>query len=53
MLRDMNINVSADDHRSIEVLASELPLHHGAQIAVDITLSVLSGVVAMRTSMQR
>ena len=38
MLRDMNINVSADDHRSIEVLASGLPLHHGAQIAVDITL---------------
>ena len=38
MLRDMNINVSADDHRSIEVLASGLPLHHGAQIVVDITL---------------
>ena len=38
MLRYMNINVSADDHRSIEVLASGLPLHHGAQIAVDITL---------------
>ena len=28
----------AHDHRSIEVLASGLPLHHGAQIAVDITL---------------
>ena len=33
MLRDMNINVSADDHKSIEVSASGLPLHHGAQIA--------------------
>ena len=38
MLRDMNINVSANDQRSIEVLASGLPLHHGAQVTVDITL---------------
>ena len=38
MLSDMNVCVSADDRRSIEVLASGLPLHHGAQPAVDITL---------------
>ena len=37
-LRDMNIAVSAADERSIEVLASGLPVHHGAQLAVDITL---------------
>ena len=34
----MNIDVSAADERSIEVLASGLPVHHGAQLAVDITL---------------
>ena len=27
-----------DDERALEVLASGLPLHHGAQLAVDITL---------------
>ena len=37
-LRDMNVAVSATDTRSIEVLATGLPLHHGAQLAVDITL---------------
>ena len=37
-LGDMNVAVRADDMRSIEVLASGLPLHHGAQLAVDITL---------------
>ena len=37
-LRDMNVAVRADDMRSIEVLASVLPLHHGAQLAVDVTL---------------
>ena len=37
-LRDMNICVPANDERAIEVLASGLPLHHGAQLAVDITL---------------
>ena len=34
----MNIDVSAADERSIEVLASGLPVHHGAQLAMDITL---------------
>ena len=29
---------TCDDMRSIEVLATGLPLHHGAQLAVDITL---------------
>ena len=37
-LRDMNVAISANDERSIEVLASGLPLHHGSQLAVDITL---------------
>ena len=37
-LRDMNVAVRADDMRSIEVLASGLPLYRGAQLAVDITL---------------
>ena len=36
-LRDMNVVVSASDERSIEVLASGLPLH-GAQLAIDFTL---------------
>ena len=38
-LREMNVAVSANDERSIEVLASGLPLQHGAQLAVDVTLS--------------
>ena len=35
----MNVPVSATDERSIEVVASGLPLNHGAQLAVDVTLS--------------
>ena len=34
----MNIPVSATDERAIEVLAVGLPLHQGAQLAIDITL---------------
>ena len=37
-LRDLNIGVSLQDERAIEVVASGLPFHHGAQLAVDITL---------------
>ena len=37
-LRDMNVAVRADEMRLIEVLASGLPLHNGAQLAVDVTL---------------
>ena len=37
LLRDMNVAVRAEDERRIEVLASGLPLFHGAQLAVDIT----------------
>ena len=37
-LVDMNIAVPACDERAVEVLASGLPLFHGAQLAVDITL---------------
>ena len=38
LLREMNVAVRAEDERRIEVLASGLPLFHGAQLAVDITL---------------
>ena len=38
MLRDTNITVSALDERKVEVWASGLPLSHGAQLAIDITL---------------
>ena len=37
-LKEMNIAVSVSDERSIKVLASGLPAHHGAQLVVDITL---------------
>ena len=37
-LRDMNTTVLVNDAREIEVLASGLPMHRGAQLAVDITL---------------
>ena len=37
-LRDMNVTVPVEDERAIEVLASGLPMLHGAQLAVDITL---------------
>ena len=37
-LLDMNVAVTAQDDRAIEVLASGLPLFFGAQLAVDITL---------------
>ena len=32
----MDIAVSAQDEKAIEVLALGLPLHHGAQLAVDV-----------------
>ena len=37
-LRDMNVEVRADDERAVEVLASGLPIHQGAQLAVDTTV---------------
>ena len=37
-LRNMDLAVSANDDRAIEVLATSLPLYFGAQLAVDITL---------------
>ena len=37
-VREMKVEVAATVEREIEVLASGLPLHHGAQLAVDITL---------------
>ena len=49
----MNLAVPAGDQRAIEVLASGLPLYHGAQLAIDVTvrgaLSV-SGVVYPRAA---
>ena len=42
-LRDMNVNVCADDARQIEVLAQDLPCYGGVQLAVEVTLrSVLT-----------
>ena len=38
-LRDMNVAVSAQDERATEVVASGLPIHHGAQLAVDVVLT--------------
>ena len=37
-LRDMNVAVSAQDERAIEVLASGLHLHLRGQLAVDVTM---------------
>ena len=37
-LREMNVTVAANDELEVEVLASGLPLEHGAQLAVDVTL---------------
>ena len=48
----MNIAVSVSDERSIEVLASGLPAHHGAQLAVDITLRSLLTAQGERGPMQ-
>ena len=41
--RDTSLCVPTYDARAIEVLASGLPLHHGAQLAVDITLKSAMG----------
>ena len=40
-LRDMNVDVCADDARNIEVLAQDLPCYGGVQLAVDVTLRSL------------
>ena len=37
-LKDMNVEVGAEDARQIEVLAQDLPYFGGAQLAVDVTL---------------
>ena len=37
-LRDLNTSVPVVDDRSIKVLTFGLPMHHGAQLAMDITL---------------
>ena len=34
----MNVEVLVGDELAIEVFASGLPTHHGAQLAIDITL---------------
>ena len=47
----MSVQVSATDERVIEVVAAVLPIHHGAQLAVDITLrSAVTSVGAPRTT---
>ena len=54
MLREMNVTVSALDERRVEVLASGLPLNHGAQLAIDVTLrSALTAGGAPRTNAAR
>ena len=42
---DLNTSVPVVDDRSIEVLASGPPMHHGAQLAVDITPQISCHVV--------
>ena len=42
-LRDMNVCVPANDQRAIEVLASGLPLHYGAQLAVPLPRAGVRG----------
>ena len=37
-LKDMNVQVAAEDARRIEVLAQDLPCHGGAHLAIDVTL---------------
>ena len=37
-LKDMNVQVAAEDARRIEVLAQDLPCYGGAQLAIDVTL---------------
>ena len=52
-LQDMNVAVSANDERTIEVLASGLPLHHGTQVAIDITVrsaTTSAGLLATNAS---
>ena len=54
MVQDMNIIVSALDERRIEVLEYGLPLNHGAQFAIDVTLrSALTTGTAPRTNAAR
>ena len=54
-LRDMNVEVRADDEGAIGVLASGLPIHQGAQLTVDITVrspltsTGLARVVGLKT----
>ena len=38
MVRDMNLDVPPDDGRRLEVVANNLPLWNGAQLAIDTTL---------------
>ena len=52
-LLDMNVTVRADDERVLEVLASGSPLHHGAQLAVDITLRSALSPISQCCSCQR
>ena len=36
-LKDMNVAVPMDDGRAMKVLASGLPMQHGAHLAIDTT----------------
>ncbi len=38
-VRDLNLpRIRAQDGRRIEVIANGLPMHHGAQVAIDATI---------------
>ena len=44
LLRDLNLNVTANDERRLEVIANGLPLWGGKQVAIDTTvISALTG----------
>ena len=47
-LRDMNITTPATDEREVEVVASGLPLQHGAQLAIDSRSAAHSPPTALR-----
>ena len=53
-LKDMNVEVGAEDARQIEVLAQDLPCFGGvAQLAVDVTLRCVLSLLRRRGSPAR
>ena len=52
-LRDLNIRVSVQDEGAIEIVASGVPFHHGAQLAADITLRSATTAAGLPCTTQR